>query len=157
MIGEGGLGYGNSLFRSDSESFPNGGLLEVARGVELLEFISRRSPSQSVVSIACQTAIGHSHSHAESGRQKHVRDAVEDHQALSHHHEGSRSQVAPTDASTVKRETHDEIAHSELLQNITSSGCIHLNWEGRALIHAIELLCAVACPNHAQRAKGTPG
>ena len=71
-----------SLFRSDSETTPDSSLLEVARSVELLEFIFWCGPAKTVISEACKAPVWLAKCHAKSSDEGEMRDAVEDYEAL---------------------------------------------------------------------------
>ena len=78
-----------SLFRSDSEATPDSSLLEVARSVELLEFIFWCGPAKTVISEACKAPIRLIECHGEGSNEAHMRDAVEDYEALRYHNHRS--------------------------------------------------------------------
>ena len=148
--------FTGSLFRSDSEALPDSGLFKVARGVEFLEFIGRSGPSQTIVSVACESAVRHRNRHAEGRGQEHVSNAVEDNQTLCHHRERSWCEVSPADASSVQGCAHNEVAQSKFFHDIANSWGINLDGEGWALISAIQLLGVVSSPDHSEWAEWAP-
>ena len=89
--------------------------------------------------MAGQATIGHRERHGQTGDHEHVSDAMEYKQSLSDHREWPRDEVGPDDSGTVKGCKHDTISKAQLSENITSRGCIDLNWERGTLVHAREL------------------
>ena len=129
----------------------------MGRGVELFQFVGGDSPAETIVCVAREAAVRHGKGHGESGGKEHVRDAVENDEALRDEGEGSRREVGPADAAAIEAHRHEGVADAHLFDDIAAGRRIDHDGEGRALIHAVELSGAVASPEHAQRAEGAPG
>ena len=78
-----------SLVWADPEAVPDCSLLELARRIELLEFVLRSAPSETVVSIASQATVGHLHRQAHASNEEHVSDSMEDDKSLCDHRKWS--------------------------------------------------------------------
>ena len=78
-----------SLVWADPEAVPDCSLLELARRIELLEFVLRSAPSETVVSIASQATVGHLHRQAHARNKEHVSDSMEDDKSLCDHRKWS--------------------------------------------------------------------
>ena len=74
---------------------PSGGILEVARAVELLEAVLGLLPAQTVVPEASQAAVGSLEHHRKAHHCEHVHDTVVNDKALLKDGEATRGVIAP--------------------------------------------------------------
>ena len=137
-----------SLFGSDSEALPDGGLLEVTGAVVFLQLVSWGGPTKSVVRETGKTTVWHGEGHSESSDEAHVRDSVENEKTLSEHREVARASVTPQDTGAIEGCNHEQVTTAELSKNITHGGLVDLDREGRTLEGAIDVLSGDSAKDH---------